>query len=530
MEITQVKLVKTIEGKEIPRNKCIYYKNLKEYHEKGVTCFWVEYSDDPDDGEWYRLASGKIGLNYETGKYELIEELQNKKQFTEGIVDTKMTRAFFKRTETTVDLKDGYNITVTTPCINEEIAIKLGYIPCKWNELYFKKSNLTKEELKIVVTPRVIRYKNLQFDYTASKNNPAYRTIKDIYDKTEYPSLQRTSELSKFLFNKSFGIEFESCNGTISQKLLGPLGIVPLKDGSLRTSAGIEPYEYTTVPMSGDKGLQSIEKICKELTSKCEFDTSCSLHIHIGNIKFDQLTIIAYWILVQSIQEELYSIFPLYKTDEVQYLRKAKRYNQPLPDIGLLGNSLYKKAFSSKTEFTKETLKNFNKIFSFLTNNQVPEMNDSYNLDSFNHPLGGQKWGIPTRYHLVNFNSLIFSSNRTLEFRIHPPTFNHTKVVNWLFICIGIVTFAERNTKDIISRKIKPSLEDIMKGFYTYFGSYEFNDAVGVEIANYLNAYIRFRKEKVAEATKAGDVLAKNIEFDADAKFKFSNNVLSSLY
>jgi len=530
MEITQEKQVKTVEGKVVPRSKCIYYKNHKEYHEKGVTCFWIGYSDDASDGEWYRLSSGKIGLNFTTGKYELIEELQQNKDLIEGFIDTKGNRAFFKRTEEVVETVERYHTSQTTACLNEKIALAMGYIPCKWNDLYYKKSNLDKDELKSIVTPRVIRYKNLPFDYSASAGNPSFRTIKDMYDKTVYPSNQRTSELSKLLFGKTFGIELESCNGTVPQKLLGPLGLVPLKDGSLRRASGIEPYEYTTVPMQGDKGLQAIKRICGELNSKCEFDTTCSMHIHIGNIKYDELTILAYWIIMQTIQDEIYSIFPLYKSDEVKYLRKQKRYNQRLPNIGIMTNSLYKKIYNTKHEFSNDVRKNFNKIFEFLTDGKVPEMNDSYNMTSLIHPLGGQKWGIPTRYYLVNFNSLIFSANRTLEFRIHTPTFNFTKISNWLFICVGIVTFAERYTKEIISRKIKPSLEDILHGFSDYFGNYDFEDTTGKDVANYLIGYIRHRKEQIAEATKKEDVIANNIEFDGDKKFAYSNGILDSLY
>lgn len=133
-------------------------------------------------------------------------------------------------------------------------------------------------------------------------------------------------------------------------------------------------------------------------------------------------------------------------------------------------------------------------------------------------------------YAIINLNSLVFSNNRTLEFRISPSTFNHIKVSNWLFFCIAFCVYAERYTKEIISGKIKPTLKDILNGFSDGFGGYEFKEELGTEISNYLIAYFEYRKKMVAEATEKGDVFARNIEFEADKNFTFKNDKIEYIY
>ena len=133
-------------------------------------------------------------------------------------------------------------------------------------------------------------------------------------------------------------------------------------------------------------------------------------------------------------------------------------------------------------------------------------------------------------YHNFNLNNLIFSNTRTIEARIHNGSFNYTKIVNWLFICVAITTFAEKYSKEIISRKLKPTLNDILDGYKTSFGFYSFEDVRGAEISNYLKDYVEFRKQAIKEANSKGDWLARNIEFDdVDKKFKFDNGVLNNI-
>jgi hypothetical protein len=524
--IGKLEMVKTITGAIVKRNNCIQDKMTGKYYEKNVSCFQVKVGDGRM--KWNRIDNGRIGYYYNAQKWCLISQLENSR-LLKGFYSTDNTMGWFDDSPEVVYLKDGLKSYSSIPCVNKEIALKLGYLESLWDNYYYNGRTLSVADKMALKEPRIVKYKNLEFNYNAADNNSAFIKIKQEYAKNELKIEGRTHDVSKLLFGKSFGIEVESRNGSIPEHLLGPLGLVPLKDGSLRLANGEEPYEYATVPFYGAKGLQSIKGICEELNKRCLFDDGCSLHIHLGNVKYDKLSIIAYYMLIQAIQEELYSIFPMYKRSEMKYLNKQKDYNAPLPNIGLLTNTLYKKKYTSAIEFNLDVEKYFSKIIEFLTDNKYSQW-DSWETNMTSHPLGDTKWNIMSRYKIFNVNGLIFSNTRTIEARIHPGTFNYTKITNWLFICIAIITYAEKNQKDIISRKVKPTLEDILNGFKNAFGEYQFEDVTGSEIAKYLIDYVNFRKDAIKYANDGGDVHARNIEFEADKNFKFNNGVLNTIY
>lgn len=522
----KLEVVTTISGTVVKRTKCMYSKDTKHYYEHDVDCFKVDVGEGVL--KWNRTDNGRITYNCETKKWDLISRLE-KTTLLKGIYSANAPQGYFANRDTVVYLKEGVGNHTPIPCLNLELALKLGYISSLWDDFYYNKRNLSGDDISALKEPRILKYKNLEFGYNAADNNSSFRTIREKYSAINPDVKTRTYDMSKLLYGKSFGLEFETRGGTIPEKLLPQLGLVPLRDGSLRLDDGKEPYEYTTVPFSGAKGLETIKAICDELKKRCIFDESCSFHIHIGNIKYDEVTIMAYYMLLQNIQEEMYSMFPLYKRSEREYLRKPKDYNSPLPNIGLLSNTLFKKKYDTKTEFNSDVTKYFSKVIEFLTDGQHTQVKDWDTNQTF-HPLGNTKWNIHSRYHNFNFNNLVFSNTRTLEARIHPATFNFTKVANWLFICIALVTYAEKNSKDIVSRKVKPSLNEILEGYKTSFGYFNFEDSLGTEVSNYLIEYVDFRKQAIKKANEKGDVLAKNIEFGADKDFKFTNGSIDNLY
>jgi len=518
-------MVTTITGDTVLRKDCIQNKETGKYYQKNVSAFLVELEDGRQ--KWQRIDNGRVAFNWDRKEWDLIKRLEVS-GLTKGIFEAGKPAGYFTMNDDTVLLKEKIGTSQGTPCINAKVATESGYIPSIWDDCFYNKRNLNRDDLEYLRTPQIVKYRNLDFRYNAAADNSSFLKIRGFYDKFQPAVPMRTQEVSKLLFGKSFGIEFETRGGTIPEKFLGKLGIVPLKDGSLRLPDGKEPYEYTTVPFYGAKGLETVKYICEELNKRCIFDDNCSLHVHLGNVKFDKLSIIAYYILIQNIQEELYSIFPQYKRDEVKYLNKPKAYNAPLPNIGLLTNSIYKKKYTSHHEFNAEVDSSFSKIIEYLTKGGTKEW-PGWDSDRPTHPLGNTKWNL-NRYFLVNINSLVFSSTRTIEFRLSSPTFNFTKVTNWLFICAAIITYAEKYSKEIISRKAKPTLKDILSELKTHFGYYEFEDVVGSEISSYLCDYVDYRKELIAKATKNGDVLANNIEFKADKDFRFQSRNMSTIY
>jgi hypothetical protein len=173
---------------------------------------------------------------------------------------------------------------------------------------------------------------------------------------------------------------------------LGPLGVVPLKDGSLRTPDGVEPYEYTTIPLESNYGLETIKKLSFELSKRCEFNEKCSLHIHLGSLKKrTEEFVIAFYKLCYNLQNEVFSLFPAYKLSPEKYVSGfQKNYCQKLPDLMLDEfdfNSI--KSVSEAKNLTKEA---FDRIYYFLSDHSMLT-NETYNLNSLMHPKGNlDKW------------------------------------------------------------------------------------------------------------------------------------------
>ena len=80
----------------------------------------------------------------------------------------------------------------------------------------------------------------------------------------------------------------------------------------------------------------------------------------------------------------------------------------------------------------------------------------------------------------------MFGSNNTIEFRVHIPTRDKIKVLNWLYICSAIVKYAE-------TMHNKPNCLDNVKSLTL---KSIFNSVYPSDLANYLNDYVSHRKSE----------------------------------
>jgi hypothetical protein len=73
---------------------------------------------------------------------------------------------------------------------------------------------------------------------------------------------------------------------------------------------------------------------------------------------------------------------------------------------------------------------------------------------------------------------------KTVEFRIHVPSKNPIKIMNWIFICTAIVKYAEYlQSQNIEMETIRNvTLNDIIRKVYPY------------KMSSYLSTYIDYRK------------------------------------
>ena len=81
------------------------------------------------------------------------------------------------------------------------------------------------------------------------------------------------------------------------------------------------------------------------------------------------------------------------------------------------------------------------------------------------------KWNIHARYVWANLINLLFKhKGKTAEFRVHAPTFNIQKIINWMFICAGILHYAIKHKDTLLASRVSSmslTLEDLISAVYT---------------------------------------------------------------
>ena len=236
----------------------------------------------------------------------------------------------------------------------------------------------------------------------------------------------------------TYGFELETTSGIISPSTCEKLGVTPLRDGS------VPGLEYVTVPYSGSNPLRmsdSIIKTAQELTNKCEFDDSCSLHLHIGGMPRTEKFIVAFVKMLPYYEDIMYSLLPSYK----KYNKGVKRKN-------------YTKAFPHTFFNVADTNSStVNDSFNIIRNILTCEPNDrsKVKIEDIHHhpsdPEGTRKWQVTSRYFGVNLIPLIFGNKKTIEFRSHDGTFDPERIMLWQTLCSLFIKHTIRFQDDILS-------------------------------------------------------------------------------
>ncbi len=522
-----VKTVTTWNGREVPIDNCKRIgKQNPQYYEMGVDCFYV--LNEKGEYKWTRLNSGKIAFNCETNNYDLVSRLTLNEELVSGIYNDKGDRGYFKYNPyKNVIISENLNdkSELGTLCVSAEIANKMGY-----NE-YFATGCYVKKNSAALSKKAIYKYSGIgKLSYNADNNNKLFlEVVKEYNANKKHISYSENTHLASKLLPYSMGFELESSNGAIPRHLLGPLGVVPLKDGSLRKENGEEPYEFTTIPLEGALGLETIKLLSHELIKRCDFDEKCSLHIHLGGIKKrTESFVIAFYKLCFNLQEEVFSMFPAYKSNPEAYVPNFhKNYCQRLPDLGLKEFNFT--AVKSNKDAKLLTKQAFDRIYYYMSDSSVPETNDVWNLQNTNHPKGQMdKWNYTSRYHWINLHPFLFSSKQTLEWRLHTPTFNHYKITNWLFICSAIMQFAEQFTNEILRDEVPYTLEYVLKCYANNFSKSFYETDYSQNVSNYLVDYVNFRKKEMKKCFENKDYYGP--EFKDDSKFSFGSSGLNGLY
>jgi len=273
MKKTKEKFVVTKSGLELPISKCKkiegeYYKLGNVNVENSGECFLI--------GTKIILAENLI---YDHELKTHISNVNNNKNIVKGIVgieNNDFKIGFFtKNMIKNIMLFDisGKILQLMNKDIILNSELKNIYREKLMDGNFYHILKIPAYEFVKIYTPDIKYKESLPY------NSKEYieRSLK-FYNASKIEIEKEVSNASKLLLDYSFGLEFETIKGYLTNSDVFENGLIPLRDGSI---SGIE---YVTIPLVGEKGLQTLKNSLTILNSKTKFNDSCSLHLHIGNL------------------------------------------------------------------------------------------------------------------------------------------------------------------------------------------------------------------------------------------------------
>lgn len=503
------------ENPDLPLKVCITVTGDKEYVKH---CFRKNKAWFPRgvelielNGKFYMPDSKLISFDHELKTYFVKQEGKyGGKICFNGVIGYNVEAQEFILGDFTMNKYN--NVTVMTPdrefyAINADVLVGSGYT----EELATGQYKRNLKENKIL---NKINHANK--GYNIEENG--YERLIDTYNKKPYKFDINHAKIGNLLKGTTFGIELEACAGNLPNHLLARTGCCICKDGSLIGGDGLYPPEYVTVPLSGGKGIGNAIELCGYLSERNIADLKCSFHAHLGGFVTSRQFLVSLHSLCYKIQSDVFKMFPAYKLNPEGI--KGKNYCKVLPKVF--------KQYDSADDYNDYINNAYKMLYAYLSSYSHGDTIKKVQPNQFNnrknkvHNGGKAKWNRLARYHWINMINSVFSSRNTVEFRIHTPTFNATKVVNWLLICNAICKYAERYPLRCID-STKISFTDVLN----YYRDTNSGNVYATYVSNYLNAYVNERITLFKADKKAGDMLSNHeLENDKAYTFTFENKTL----
>jgi hypothetical protein len=493
----KLKTVKTVRG------ETEYKRNCKKIKDK----YYVLHEDVVLIGEkWYATTSKLVTFDYEKKVYVLIKQTP----LVYGIVkvDAEGNSVFGYFTENKYNNVwinvSGYG---NIKALNAEI-LEGSHIENISDGIWYSRKGLTPASIS-KMSRIESRKVHTNKGYNIEDNAVEFRDKIDSYSKAPMKISVAAAKYGRMLGSTTFGCEIETSMGNLPDHIQHRTGVVVCRDGS------IDNAEFVTVPMKGARGLVNLKYLSSELCKRTVSDIKCSFHIHLGSLPTDRLFIVALYALSIRIQDEIFKMFPYYKTEWKGI--KKQNYNQKTRKLGIPAL----KAGVSKDEYTKYVDEAYYRIFTFLNDGISPD--DRFNRNNHRHNQT-HKWNRKQRYFWLNFMNLFFSERKTAEFRLHHNTLNGQKMVNWLFICNAIVRYAEKNAKQILSSGNPIPMDEILNYYADTFPTKE-----GKFLSSYLKAYATDRTKYFTTMAGKGDYICE-AEIKEDKTYTFEHEGVSWLF
>lgn len=377
-------------------------------------------------------------------------------------------------------------------CVNSELLKGTVYLEDYSSGLYYDTTGWNEKAIEKLSKKRLtVSCGNNR--YNIEDNRHEYNDAVAFFEKSPIKIDKDLRRVAYYIKDITYGLEVEVISGMLPEHILNKYGLVICKDGSIMPDGEeLYPPEFVSVPYKGAKGLQAIRNFVKEISLRSDISIRCSLHLHIGNIPIDRIFIVSLYSLCVKIQKDVFKMFPYYKTEPEGYTKDNKNYCQPLQDF------LCK---YSNREFNKYINRSFKDIYYFISGGRAVDW--EWNKKHKRNPWGQHKWNIHSRYYWVNFINLFFSKRDTIEFRIHTPTLNSDKIINWLLMCNAIIKFAQKNVISCIDEK-PIAFQQVLNYYKDNFKS-NYSDILSERLINYYNNRVELFKKDFKE----GDYVSK---------------------
>lgn len=499
----ELKVVTTIKGDKEYRRNCKFIAG--KYYLTGRDCIFLE-------DQWYRIDGGNVF--YDSEKDEWVTRRQkDARGLLKGVIGFEKGNPvlgyFSPNPYNNVDAR------ITNlgglKAINEEILAKNGYFENVANGQWVNAKEVGSSKKSLQTIRNEMRFTDR--GYNIEDNDADYQKKVEFYKNFTPHISKELKAYAQLIGDTSFGCEIEIAQGYLPYHLQARHGVVICRDGSIDGGP-----ELVTIPLQGVKGLATLKSLSQALETRGDISIACAFHIHLGNIPTDRLFISALYLLCYKIQDELFSMFPGYKTTPNGI--KRKNYNQKLERQGI--HPLVDKSKDGVEQYVREVC---TKLFVFLGDGKVTP--DMYNNRKVRKHPEQRKWERHARYYWANLMNMFFSPRNTVEFRLHEGTTNFQKMVNWLFICNAIVRYAQRNAQDIISSSLTKKIT--VKQVFNYYKDQFSGSEQAAFLSDYLYAYFKSRKEAFEKDVTKGDLVSQ-WWINEDKEYRFTYKGTTELF
>lgn len=489
----KLRVIETINGDKEYRTNCKYIGG--KYYRIDRDCFCI-------DGRWYRVDGGNIIFDFEEKRWVHKTKMGNMIKGVVGYASGAPVFGHFTPNPFN-NIKVRFKNEGTFIAYSADVFRDMKFIEDVAVGIIYPKNELSSTNIKRLQTIRNEK-SHTSRGYNIEDNVDDFKTKVTNYNNSPIVISKNAYQYAKFLGNITFGAEIEIAQGNIPEHIQHRHGLVICRDGSIDGGP-----ELVTIPLTGAKGLQNLDCISKELQDRGSISLACSLHLHIGNIRMDKSFLTAVYVLGRKIQDELFTMFPFYKTDHRGI--KRKNYNKKLDSL-----SIHPCLDSSKESMDAYLADSTAKIFDFLAEGKmhISELNKK----TRQHPEQ-RKWEQNSRYYWLNMMNIFFTHRNTVEFRLHTPTTNSAKMINWLFICNAIIKYADLNTEHILTTpKKKISIKEV---FDVYSTAYP-DDKNAAFLSKYLYEYFLQRQDDFKKDLEKDDKISEwDITQDKDFTFEY---------